>query len=54
MRVNERHNMAGSSCELWEAVPPEVHRLFLATFDIDFDVLQYSHRLPRPSSLDYP
>ena len=45
-RVNERHNVAGSSSKLWEAVSPEVHRLFLATFGIDFDALQYTCRLP--------
>ena len=44
-RVNERHNVAGSSLKLWEAVSPEVHRLFLATFGVDFDVLQYPRRL---------
>jgi Sulfotransferase family len=44
-RVNERHNVAGSSIKLWEAVSPEAHRLFLATFGIDFDVLQYRRRL---------
>jgi len=45
-RVNERHNVAGSSCEVWETVSPEVHRRFLATFEIDFDTLQYPRRLP--------
>jgi len=45
-RVNERHNVAGSSCEVWETVSPEVHRRFLSTFEIDFDTLQYPRRLP--------
>ena len=45
-RVNERHNVAGSSLKLWDAVSPAVHRLFLATFGIDFDALQYTCRLP--------
>jgi hypothetical protein len=44
-RVNERHNVAGSSIKVWEAVSPEVHRLFLATFGMDFDALQYPRRL---------
>jgi hypothetical protein len=44
-RVNERHNVVGSSGKLWEAVSPEVHRLFLATFGIDFEALQYPRRL---------
>jgi hypothetical protein len=52
-RANERYNVAGSSFGLWEAVSPEVHRLFLKTFDIDFDTLQYSRRLPRTPSPDY-
>ena len=43
-RVNERHNVAGSSSKLWEAVSPEVHRLFLEAFGIDFDALQYPRR----------
>jgi hypothetical protein len=41
-RVNERHNVAGSSMELWDTVPAEVKRLFLATYAIDFDLLGYS------------
>jgi hypothetical protein len=53
-RVNERYNVAGSSFDLWETVRPEVHRLFLATFDIDFDTLQYPHRLPRAPGSDAP
>ena len=52
MRVNERHNAVASSSKLWEAVSREVQRLFLATFEIDFDTLQYPHRLCLPSSLD--
>jgi hypothetical protein len=45
-RANERINVAGSSVKLWRAVSPEVQRLFLATFNIDFDALQYARRLP--------
>jgi hypothetical protein len=53
-RVNERHNVAGSSVELWQTVAPEVHRLFRTIFELDFDVLQYPLRLPQGSfSLDY-
>jgi sulfotransferase famil protein len=46
-RSNERHNVAGSSLEIWETVPPDVKRLFLTTFDINFEVLQYPRQLPR-------
>jgi hypothetical protein len=46
-RANERYNAAGSSLDRWETVSPEVRRQFLATFEIDFDTLQYSHRIPR-------
>jgi hypothetical protein len=53
-RVHERNNVAGSSLEVWESVPPDVHRLFLATFDIDFDILKYPRRLPRRQSAEYP
>ena len=53
-RVNERYNVAGSSLDLWDTVRPEVHRRFLATFDIDFDTLQYPRRLPRAPSSDHP
>jgi len=53
-RVHERHNAVGSSLELWETVPPEVRRLFLATFEVDFDGLQYPRRLPWRQSPDYP
>jgi hypothetical protein len=48
--ANERINMAGSGVELWRAVSPEVQRLFLATFNIDFDALQYARRLPLPAN----
>jgi dermatan 4-sulfotransferase 1 len=53
-RVNERYNVAGSSFDLWDTVPSEVQRLFLATFEIDFDTLQYPRRLPRAPSSDDP
>jgi len=53
-RANERINMTGSSVELWGAVSPEVQRLFLATFNIDFDVLQYARRLPLPANATLP
>jgi len=46
-RVNERYNVGGPNIELWETVSPDVRRLFLATFDIDFDALQYPRRLPQ-------
>lgn len=46
-RVDERHNVAGSTTELWETLSPEVLRLFLTTFEIDFDTLQYSRELSR-------
>jgi hypothetical protein len=45
-RVDERYNMAGSSLKIWETVSPAVQRLYLATFGIDFDLLQYTRRLP--------
>jgi hypothetical protein len=53
-RVHQRHNAAGTSLQLWEAVSPEVQRLFLATFGIDFDALQYPRRPPFRLGLDYP
>jgi hypothetical protein len=53
-RVHERNNVAGSNLEAWNNVPPDIHRLFLSTFDIDFDILQYPRRLPRRQSPDYP
>jgi len=53
-QVNKRHNVSGSSLGLWETVPPEAHRLFLAASGIDFDALHYPRRLPRPPSPDYP
>jgi hypothetical protein len=49
-RANDRHNVTGSNLDLWTTVSPEVHRLFLARFDIDFDTLQYPRRLPRFAS----
>lgn len=52
-RAKERHNMAGSSLDLWETVSAQARRQFLATFAVDFDVLQYSRRLPRAWSPDY-
>jgi len=45
-RANERYNVTGSDYDLWEAVSPEVRKLFLATFAIDFDTLHYPRRLP--------
>jgi dermatan 4-sulfotransferase 1 len=53
-QVHKRNNVAGSSLEVWESVPADVHRLFLATFGIDFDILQYPRRLPRRRSAEYP
>jgi len=53
-RVHERNNVAGSSLELWESVPRDVHRRFLTMFELDFDVLQYPRRLPGRPSPDYP
>jgi len=50
-RVNERHNVAGSSMEFWDTVPAEVKRQFLATYEIDFDLLQYSRELRQPADL---
>src|SRR5258706_8673670 len=50
-RVNERHNVAGSSMELWDTVSAEVKRQFLATYEIDFDLLQYSRELRQPADL---
>jgi Sulfotransferase family len=50
-RVSERHNVAGADYEIWETVSTELHHLFLATFDIDFTVLQYSRRLPQQHPL---
>jgi hypothetical protein len=41
-----RNHQTGSSIELWDAVPADLRRLFLRTFEIDFDVLQYPFRLP--------
>jgi hypothetical protein len=45
MQVHERSNEAGPSLRLWETVPTDVQRSFLATFDIDFEALQYPRRL---------
>jgi dermatan 4-sulfotransferase 1 len=45
-RAHQRLNGTGSSAELWENVPADVHQLFLKVFGIDFDVLQYPRRLP--------
>ena len=44
-QAHERKNAAGSSLSLWEIVPSEVQRLFLSTFEIDFEILQYPGRL---------
>ena len=52
--VNERNNAAGTSLEIWETVSLELQRLFLSTFEVDFDVLQYPHHLPRRYIPDYP
>ncbi|HKM61248.1 MAG TPA: sulfotransferase family protein [Acidisphaera sp.] len=52
-RVTERHNVAGSSVGLWEKVTPEVRRLFLTAYEIDFDILQYPRSLPGTASPDY-
>jgi hypothetical protein len=45
MQADERSNVAGPNLGLWETVPTDVQRLFLATFDIDFEALHYSRRL---------
>jgi hypothetical protein len=52
-RANERHNVAGASFTLWETVSAEALQSFLATFAIDFDVLQYPRRLPRAAGPEY-
>jgi hypothetical protein len=52
-RANERNNANGSSLEIWETVSPEVRRLFLATYDVDFETLQYPRRLPKAPGPDY-
>lgn len=52
-RADERYNAAGCSLDLWEAVSAAVRRQFLATFEIDFDILQYSCRMPQAASSDY-
>jgi hypothetical protein len=52
-RANERYNEAGSSLDLWGTVSAEVQRQFRATFEIDFDALQYPGRLPRVPSPEY-
>ena len=52
-RVNERHNVAGSNLKLWDTVSGEVVRSFLAAFAIDFDSLQYPHRLPLTAGSEY-
>ena len=44
-RAHERHNVAGSSLELWETVSREVRGLFLAKFEIDFDTFKYPRAL---------
>ena len=49
MLANERVNVAGPSLGLWESVPNDVQRLFLAAFDIDFEALQYPRHLPGAS-----
>ncbi|MBV8399999.1 MAG: sulfotransferase family 2 domain-containing protein [Acetobacteraceae bacterium] len=51
-RAYERHNVAGSSLELWETVSPETRKLFLAKFEIDFDAFQYSRALPNAHGPD--
>jgi hypothetical protein len=52
-RAHERYNFAGSSLDLWESVSSEVQRQVRATFEIDFDTLQYPTRLPRTPSPEY-
>jgi hypothetical protein len=49
--INEKHNEAGSSMAPWASVPESVRQLFLSTFGIDFDVLQYSRELGEPAEL---
>ena len=53
-QVDKRYNAAGSCLSVWESVPDEVHRSFRATFEIDFDTLQYPWKLPERPSQDYP
>jgi hypothetical protein len=53
-RENERYNVAESGFKLWETVTPEVHRLSLATFAIDFDALQYARSCPRTPNSSFP
>jgi hypothetical protein len=53
-RVHEKNNVAGSKLDVWENVPAELLRLFLATFEIDFDLLQYPRTLPRRPATEYP
>ncbi len=45
----QRNNETGSRIEHWETVPPDTRRLFLDTFEIDFDVLKYPHRVAGPT-----
>lgn len=47
-RAHERNNVAGPSLGLWETVPSDVRRAFRATFDIDFETLQYPRRFASP------
>jgi hypothetical protein len=50
-RAGDRLNATGAPLDLWASVSPEVHRQYLATFAIDFDVLQYPRRLPGAGSV---
>jgi hypothetical protein len=51
-QAHRRNHETGSSVELWHSVPPDVHRLFLKVFEVDFDVLRYPIRLPKPLRQD--
>ena len=44
-RANEKYNVTGSDLNLWGAVSPEVRKLFLNAYAVDFDLLQYPRRL---------
>jgi hypothetical protein len=44
-QAHERKNATRSSLGLWETASTEVQRLFLSTFEIDFEILQYPRRL---------
>lgn len=52
-RTKERHNFVGSSLDLWGSVSAAVQRQVRATFEIDFDTLQYPCHPPETTGREY-